>query len=51
LSAPPAAIPEIKAAVRRLTLAACESLAARALDCASAAEVRAIAAHSLGGTP
>jgi phosphocarrier protein FPr/phosphocarrier protein len=42
LSAPPAAIPEIKARVRQLTLPACEALAARALECASAAEVRAL---------
>jgi phosphocarrier protein FPr/phosphocarrier protein len=49
LSAPPGAIPEIKAAVRALTLAACEALARRALGCASAAEVRALAAKELGG--
>jgi phosphocarrier protein FPr/phosphocarrier protein len=42
LSAPPAILPEIKAAVRELTMAACQALAARALDCASAAEVRAL---------
>ncbi|HEY1562591.1 MAG TPA: phosphoenolpyruvate--protein phosphotransferase [Caulobacteraceae bacterium] len=40
LSAPPASIPEIKARVRALAVPACEDLAARALDCASAAEVR-----------
>ena len=51
LSAPPAAVPEIKAAVRRLTLAACETLAARALDCAGPEEVRALVAQFQGGTP
>jgi phosphoenolpyruvate-protein phosphotransferase len=44
LSAPPAMLPEIKAAVRSLTMAPCEALAARALDCVSAAEVRALLA-------
>jgi phosphoenolpyruvate-protein kinase (PTS system EI component) len=42
LSAPPAILPEIKTAVRRLTMASCQVLAARALDCASAADVRAL---------
>ena len=49
LSAPPAAIPEIKAAVRKLNLVACEALAARALNCVSAAEVRTLVAE--GETP
>ena len=44
LSAPPGILPEIKAAVRPLTMASCEALAARALDCGSAAEVRALLA-------
>jgi multiphosphoryl transfer protein len=44
LSAPPAILPEIKAAVRSLTMAPCEALAARAVDCVSAAEVRALLA-------
>jgi phosphocarrier protein FPr/phosphocarrier protein len=48
LSAPPAVIPEIKTAVRALTMAHCEDLAVRALACASAAEVRALVAASLG---
>ncbi len=45
LSAPPAILPEIKAAVRFLRMAPCEALAARALDCVSAAEVRALLAN------
>jgi phosphocarrier protein FPr/phosphocarrier protein len=40
LSAVPAAIPALKAVVRRLSLAGCEALARQALACASAAEVR-----------
>jgi phosphocarrier protein FPr/phosphocarrier protein len=48
LSAPPAAIPEIKAAVRALTMGPCQALAARALACASAAEVRALIAAQAG---
>ncbi|MGH7025677.1 MAG: phosphoenolpyruvate--protein phosphotransferase, partial [Caulobacteraceae bacterium] len=51
LSMPPAAIPEVKAAVRRFTRAGCEALAARALDCSAAAAVRALAGDFLGGTP
>ena len=42
LSTSPAAIPAVKAAVRGLDLAACRALAARALACSSAAEVRAL---------
>ncbi|HXV00213.1 MAG TPA: phosphoenolpyruvate--protein phosphotransferase [Caulobacteraceae bacterium] len=49
LSAPPAAIPELKAAVRALTFPPCEDLAARALECASAAEVRALMSSASGG--
>jgi phosphocarrier protein FPr/phosphocarrier protein len=48
LSAPPAILPEIKAAVRELTMAPCQALAARALDCASAAEVRALLSREGG---
>jgi phosphocarrier protein FPr/phosphocarrier protein len=48
LSAPPAAIPEIKLAVRALTLGPCEALAAKALTCASAAEVRALVMRGPG---
>jgi phosphocarrier protein FPr/phosphocarrier protein len=48
LSAPPATIPEIKARVRALTVPACEALAAKALNCASAAEVRALVRDSEG---
>lgn len=44
LSAPPPILPEIKAAVRSLTMAPCEALAARAVNCVSAAEVRALLA-------
>ena len=43
LSAPPAAIPELKAVIRRLPLAQCRDLAERALAQASAADVRALA--------
>jgi phosphocarrier protein FPr/phosphocarrier protein len=42
LSAPPSAIPDLKAAVRVLSLGPCEALAARALECGSAAEVRSL---------
>lgn len=42
LSATPAAIPALKAAVRRLDSAGCETLAARALAAATAREVRAL---------
>jgi phosphocarrier protein FPr/phosphocarrier protein len=44
LSAPPARLPELKAAVRELELATCRALATRALDCRDAAEVRALLA-------
>jgi len=40
LSATPASIPVLKAKVRTLRLDECRALAARALDCATAAEVR-----------
>ncbi|MBV9882924.1 MAG: phosphoenolpyruvate--protein phosphotransferase [Sphingomonadaceae bacterium] len=43
LSATPAAIPALKAAVRGLDLVGCQALAARALTAADAAEVRALA--------
>jgi phosphocarrier protein FPr/phosphocarrier protein len=49
LSAPPASIPEIKARVRALTVPGCEALAAKALDCSSAAEVRALVRASEPG--
>jgi signal transduction protein with GAF and PtsI domain len=42
LSAAPAAIPELKAALRELTLPACRALAAEALALTSAGEVRAL---------
>ena len=42
LSAAPAAVPELKALVRTLTLDACRELAARACALASAAQVRAL---------
>jgi phosphocarrier protein FPr/phosphocarrier protein len=42
LSAAPAAIPDLKAAIRDLTMDQCRDIAARALACASAAEVRAL---------
>ncbi len=42
LSAAPAAVPELKALIRTLTLDACRDLAARACAQASAAEVRAL---------
>jgi phosphoenolpyruvate-protein phosphotransferase len=42
LSATPAAIPALKAMVRRLDMPACQALAARARACATAAEVRAL---------
>jgi phosphocarrier protein FPr/phosphocarrier protein len=42
LSAAPAAVPELKAAIRELTLAQCRDLAERALRQTSAAEVRAL---------
>ncbi|RDI53088.1 phosphoenolpyruvate--protein phosphotransferase [Nocardia mexicana] len=43
LSIAPPAVPEIKATVRALDLTTCKSLAARALRCTSAAEVRRLA--------
>jgi phosphocarrier protein FPr/phosphocarrier protein len=43
LSAPPGAIPELKAAIRRLTLSQCRDIAERALAQASTADVRALA--------
>ena len=51
LSAPPGAVPELKAQLRTLTLAACRALAERALDCEGPAEVRALVTQELGGTP
>lgn len=48
LSAPPGVVPEIKAAVRSLTLASCQALAERALACAGPGEVRALLAASTG---
>jgi phosphocarrier protein FPr/phosphocarrier protein len=48
LSAPPAVVPEIKAAVRALTMASCQALAARALACAAPGEVRALLAATAG---
>jgi phosphocarrier protein FPr/phosphocarrier protein len=42
LSAAPAAIPGLKAAIRELTMDQCRDIAERALACASAAEVRAL---------
>ena len=42
LSAAPAAIPDLKAAIRDLTMDRCRDIAGRALTCASAAEVRAL---------
>jgi multiphosphoryl transfer protein len=47
LSAVPAAIPALKAAVRRLRPDQCEAIAARALEAESADAVRAIAAEAL----
>ncbi|HEY2480695.1 MAG TPA: phosphoenolpyruvate--protein phosphotransferase [Caulobacteraceae bacterium] len=46
LSAPPAVAPEIKAAVRALTMVTCEALAARALACSGPGEVRALLANA-----
>lgn len=43
LSATPMFVPEAKALVRRLDLAACRALAARALELGTAAEIRALA--------
>lgn len=54
LSAAPAAIPALKAVVRRLDMARCAALAARALEAGTGREVRALAAEALapdlGGT-
>jgi phosphocarrier protein FPr/phosphocarrier protein len=47
LSATPAAIPGLKAAVRRLDMNACAALAGRACEAASPAEVRALAREAL----
>ncbi|WP_233503625.1 phosphoenolpyruvate--protein phosphotransferase [Sphingomonas psychrotolerans] len=47
LSATPAAIPGLKAAVRRLDMNACVALAGKACDAASPAEVRALAREAL----
>jgi phosphocarrier protein FPr/phosphocarrier protein len=47
LSAAPAAVPVVKAAVRRLNLDSCRALAVRAAAAASAEEVRTIAAEAL----
>ncbi|HEY1753062.1 MAG TPA: putative PEP-binding protein, partial [Caulobacteraceae bacterium] len=49
LSAAPAAIPELKAAIRGLTMGQCRDIAERALASASAAEVRALALTPAGG--
>jgi phosphoenolpyruvate-protein kinase (PTS system EI component) len=51
LSAPPGAVPELKARLRTLTLAACRALAERALNCEGPTDVRALIAQELGGTP
>jgi phosphocarrier protein FPr/phosphocarrier protein len=47
LSAAPAAVPEVKATVRRLHIDKCRSLAERACAATSAGEVREIAAEAL----
>jgi phosphoenolpyruvate-protein kinase (PTS system EI component) len=57
LSAAPAAIPDLKAAIRELTMSQCRDIAERALVCASAAEVRGLtlaptpAAAKMGAMP
>jgi multiphosphoryl transfer protein len=51
LSAPPGAVPELKARLRTLTLADCQALAEQALACAGPAEVRALIVERLGGRP
>ena len=51
LSVAPAVAAEIKAQVRRLTLAQCRTLAAQALNLASAAEVRALSEAAAQATP
>jgi phosphocarrier protein FPr/phosphocarrier protein len=48
LSAAPAAIPDLKAALRELTLGQCREIAERAVNCASAAEVRALRLAPVG---
>jgi multiphosphoryl transfer protein len=48
LSAVPAAMPDLKAALRELTLGQCREIAERALMCASAAEVRALRLAPIG---
>jgi len=47
LSATPAQVPDIKALVSALSLEDCRGLAARALECASAGEVRALSREFL----
>ena len=49
LSATPALVPEVKAAIRAVTLADCRDLAARAVAADSAAAVRALARDFAGG--
>ena len=51
LSASPAAVPELKAAIRKLTLAQCRDIAGRALMQTSAAEVRALKLGPAGDVP
>ena len=51
LSLAPVGIPLQKAVLRRLSFSVCEQLARRALDCASAGEVRELAARELGRGP
>lgn len=57
LSAAPAAVPDLKAAIRELTMPQCRDIAARALAATSAAEVRALTlapaakAARMGATP
>jgi multiphosphoryl transfer protein len=50
LSAGPAVVPELKAAIRLVTVAQCRDLAARAVNLASAAEVRALEIAATGQT-
>ena len=51
LSAAPSVIPELKAAIRALTLEQCRDIAARALVQASAGEVRALRLGPVGAAP
>jgi len=51
LSASPAVVPELKAAIRALTMAQCRELAARALNQTSAAEVRALKLAAVSAAP